>query len=160
MGLAKMNLEAEEQGSESGETYQRTRLGSWGTFLGTLRRVLLRVSPGSLERLRGAFPPKPEKHSWIPTEKRAMKVGVFGHFKVEGSSSRASSRLLDWRITATDQTTSLEHDFFIRDGQIYHVQFHSSPPWNHSTKFTVGVRVKRIMDSEKRAILQAIVGWS
>jgi len=89
-----------------------------------------------------------------------MKIGIFGNFKIEGSSLPASSRLLDWRITATDQTTGLEHHFFLREGQIYHVQFHSSPPWSHSTQFTVGGRVKRIMHSERRAILQAVLAWS
>jgi hypothetical protein len=156
-----------------------SRLSSLGTFLESLWGVRdamrdgrqLSDAPETLEQLRtsshGAFgrlhellPPKSEAQSWMSTEKGAMKVGLFGDFKIEGSSLRATSRSLGWRITAIDQTSGLEHEFYVREGVIYHVQFQSSPPWNHSTQFTVGGRVKRIMDSEKRAILRAVAGWS
>jgi hypothetical protein len=179
MGLAKMDLEVDEQNLGSSETYRGSRLSSLGIFLEDLWQVRdamrngrpLGDAPRPLEQLRNSshftfrrrneiLPPKSEAHSLMSTENGAMKVGVFGNFRIEGSSLRATSRLLGWRITATDQTTGLQHDFYIREGRIYHVQFHSSPPWNHSTEFTVGGREKRIMDSEQRAILQAVADWS
>jgi hypothetical protein len=85
----------------------------------------------------------------------SLKVGVFGDFKIA-----ATSMSTGWRVTTTDQNTCLQHEFFVDDGQIYHVQFQKSPPWSHETPFVVGGRVKRILSSEKRAVLQAVVGWS
>jgi hypothetical protein len=150
---------------DSSELYRKSRLSGLRIFLEDLWRVrdAMRNGRPPLEQLRtskGVIPPKSEAQSLVSTEKGGMKVGAFGNFKIEGSSLRVSSRLLDWRVTATDQTTGLEHDFFVREGRIYHIQFYSSPPWNHSTQFTVGGRVKRIMGSEKRAILQAVAEWS
>lgn len=85
----------------------------------------------------------------------SLNVGVFGDFKIA-----ATGMLTGWRITTTDQHTGLQHEFFVYDGQIYHVQFQKSPQWSHETPFVVGGRVKRIMASEKQAIQQAVGGWS
>jgi hypothetical protein len=87
--------------------------------------------------------------------KVSLKVGVFGDFRI--AATRMST---GWRITTTDQNTGLQHEFFVDDGQIYHVQFQKSPPWSHETPFVVGSRVKRILSSEKLAVLNAVVGWS
>jgi hypothetical protein len=76
---------------------------------------------------RGHFP-KTEAQSLISKDDRAVKIGVFGNFKIEGSSVGTSSRVLAWRATVTDETTGLRHEFYIRGGKIYHVQFYSSPP--------------------------------
>ena len=85
----------------------------------------------------------------------SLNVGVFGDFKIV-----ATGMLTGWRITTTDQHTGLQHEFFVYDGQIYHVQFQKSPQWSHETPFVVGGRVKRIMAAEKLAIQQAVAGWS
>jgi hypothetical protein len=92
----------------------------------------------------------------ISTEKKTLMIRVFGDFKIEATAVLNGSRILGWRITSNDQTTSLQHDFYVSEGQIHHVQFQSSPPWNQSSQFVVGGKVKRIMESEKRAILRAI----
>jgi len=85
---------------------------------------------------------------------RSVNVGIWGDFKIEGT--RAGS---GWRITTLNQDTGLEHEFYVQEGQIYHVQFHSPPPWSHSTGFIVGSRVRRILHLEKQAILHAVAGW-
>jgi hypothetical protein len=87
----------------------------------------------------------------ISTEKPSHKIGIFGGFTVE-----VTGKLTGWRVTTTDQATGIQHEFYVHDGEIHLVSLPSSPPWNHSTQFVVGCRVKRIMDSEKRAILQAV----
>jgi len=94
-----------------------------------------------------------------PVKNAALQVGIFGDFKIAATSMPTGTGL-GWRITTTNQNTGLQHDFFVDDGRIYHVQFQSSPPWSHQTSFVVGSRVKRIMASEKQAILQAVGGWS
>jgi hypothetical protein len=94
-----------------------------------------------------------------PVKKAALNVGVFGDFKI-AATSMSTGIGVGWRITTTDQNTNLQHEFFVDDGQIYHVQFQTPPPWSHQTPFVVGGRVKRIMASEKEAILQAVAGWS
>jgi hypothetical protein len=88
-----------------------------------------------------------------------MQVGVFGDFKIAGTSMPTATGL-GWRITTTDQNTGLKHEFFVNQDQIYHVQSHSSPPWSHESPFVVGRRVKRILAAEKLAIQQAVAGWS
>jgi hypothetical protein len=85
----------------------------------------------------------------------SLKVGVFGDFKIA-----ATAMSTGWRITTTDHNTGLQHEFFVDNGEIYHVQFQKSPPWSHETPFIVGVRVRRILSSERRAVLQAVAGWS
>jgi hypothetical protein len=95
----------------------------------------------------------------MSVKKATPKVGVFGDFKIAATGMPTGTGL-GWRITTTDQNTGLQHECFVNHGQIYHVQFQSSPPSSHQTPFVVGGRVKRIMASEKRAILQAVVGWS
>jgi hypothetical protein len=92
----------------------------------------------------------------VSTEKKTSMIGRFENFTIEGTSVLNGSRILGWRITSNDQTTSLRHEFYVSEGRIHHVQFQSSPPWNHSSQFVVGRKVRRIMESEKRAILRAI----
>jgi hypothetical protein len=92
----------------------------------------------------------------IYTEKKTSMISVFDNFKIEATAVLNGSRIVGWRITSNDQATSLQHEFYVSERQIHHVQFHSSPPWNHSSQFVVGGKVKRIMESEKRAILRAI----
>jgi hypothetical protein len=87
----------------------------------------------------------------ISTEKPSHKIAVFEDFRIE-----VTGVLTGWRITSTDQATGIQHEFYVHDGEIHHVNLQSSPPWNHYTQFVIGRRVKRIMDSEKRAILQAV----
>ena len=96
---------------------------------------------------------------WIPTEKASM-IRVFGNFTIEATSVLNGSRILGWRITSKDKTTSLQHEFYVSEGRIHHVQFQSSPPWSHSSQFVVGRKVRRIMESEKQAILRAISDFS
>jgi hypothetical protein len=92
----------------------------------------------------------------LSTDSKAQNEGFFGDFKVEGTKLGAGSR---WRITIIGQTAGTKHEFFVQEGEIYHVQFHTPAPWNHLTQFVIGCRVKRILDSEKRAIFDAIAGW-
>lgn len=86
----------------------------------------------------------------------AAKISVFGNFKIEVVGVSKGTTLLGYRVTTHDQTTGLQHDFYVHEGEIRHVQFQSSPPWSYSTPFVVGNVVKRIMDSERRAIMDAI----
>lgn len=93
-------------------------------------------------------------------KKKALMVGVFGNFKIEATAVKSGSRILGWRITSNNQTTMLQHEFYVSARQIHHVQFQTSPPWNHSSQFVVGSKVKRILESEKRAILRAVSDFS
>jgi hypothetical protein len=95
--------------------------------------------------------PQLEAAQLISTEKPSHKIAVFEDFRIE-----VTGVLTGWRITSTDQATGIQHEFYVHDGEIHHVNLQSSPPWNHYTQFVIGRRVKRIMDSEKRAILQAV----
>jgi hypothetical protein len=79
-------------------------------------------------------------------------VETLEEFRVEATSIHSS----DWRVTTTHRGTGLRHEYYVRQGQIYHVQFMSSPPWTHSSQFIVGTKVRRIADSEKHAVLAAI----
>jgi hypothetical protein len=92
----------------------------------------------------------------VSTEKKALLIGVVGNFEIEASSLSSGSRILGWRITSSDLTTGLRHEFYVSEGQIHHVQFQSSPPWDHASQFVVGGKVKRIMESERAAILRAV----
>jgi hypothetical protein len=92
----------------------------------------------------------------VSTEKKASTIGGVENFKIEATPMLSGSRILGWRITSDDQTTGLRHEFYVSEGRIHHVQFQASPPWNHSSQFVVGSKVRRIMESEKRAILRAV----
>jgi hypothetical protein len=163
----------------------RDRFNSLGIFLEALWRVRDAMQKGRplndaseiLERLKVSLKgdssgvsntghPNPkffagaEVPRVVSTEKKASMIGVFGNFKIEATPVLSGSRILGWRITSNDQTTSLRHEFYVSEGRIHHVQFQSPPPWDHSSQFVVGGKVKRIMESERRAILQAVVGWS
>jgi hypothetical protein len=76
----------------------------------------------------------------------SVTISAFGGFKIE-----ARTLSTGWRVSSTDQATGIQHEFYIHDGAIYHVSL-----WNQSAQFVVGCRVKRIRESEKRAILQAV----
>jgi hypothetical protein len=97
-------------------------------------------SPLSVEREAALLPPKKPSRSYF-----------YGKFVVEATNLSSG-----WRITTIDPTTGVQHNFYVREGQIHHINFHASPPWNHSTPFVVGSRVRRITDSEVRAIRRAI----
>jgi hypothetical protein len=73
-------------------------------------------------------------------------------FRVEATRIHKS----DWRVTTTHRDTGLQHEYYIHQGQIYHVQFLSAPPWTHTSEFVVGTKVRRIAASERRAVLAAI----
>jgi hypothetical protein len=118
-----------------------------------LKKRTLSVSISDVLNKRSS--PEREAARLISTENQSHKVGVFGGFTVE-----VTGKLTGWRVTTTDQATGIQHEFYVHDGEIHHVSLPSSPPWNHSTQFVVGCRVKRIMDSEKRAILHAVSGVS
>jgi hypothetical protein len=89
-------------------------------------------------------------------EKKTSMIGTFGNFTIEATSVLNGLLIRGWRITSKDETTCLQHEFYVSEGRIHHVQFQSSPPWSHSSQFVVGAKVRRIMESEKRAILRAI----
>jgi hypothetical protein len=82
-------------------------------------------------------------------------VVVFAEFKAEATRSDGT-RAANWRVTTTHQVTGRQREYCIHEGKIHHVQFQLPPPWSHSTPFAIGLRVKRIMASEKRAILIAL----
>jgi hypothetical protein len=179
MSAARTLLPA-EQGPHQRATDRRGRLNSLGIFLEALWCVGDAVRKGRplsdaskiLERLKAPlnrhssgiantgypaleFIPGVEVPRLIPTEKASM-LRVLGNFTIEATSVLNGSRILGWRITSKDETTCLQHEFYVSEGRIHHVQFQSSPPWNHSSQFVVGAEVRRIMESEKRAILRAI----
>jgi hypothetical protein len=174
-----------EQDLHSRTTDMRDRLNSLAMFLGAVWRVRDAMRKGRplndaseiLERLKvslkrdnsgvsNAGYPNPkffagaEVPRVVSTEKKASMIGVFGNFKIEATPLLSGSRILGWRITTNDQTTSLRHEFYVSEGRIHHVQFQSSPPWNHSSQFVVGGKVRRIMEAEKRAILRAISNFN
>jgi hypothetical protein len=91
-----------------------------------------------------------------PADGNALKVRFFQDFRIEGTSLGDGSC---WRVTTIHETVGVKHEFFVHSGQIYHVQFHTPAPWSHLTRFVVGHRVKRILASEKKAILAAVAGW-
>jgi hypothetical protein len=73
-------------------------------------------------------------------------VSVIGTYRIETRGTATG-----WRVTSIDQSTGAAHEFFVHDGAIYHVSL-----WNNSSQFVVGARVKKIMDSERHAILEAV----
>jgi len=181
MSAARTLLPAEEQDPHSSATDMRERLSSLGIFLEALWRVRDAMRNGRplsdaseiLERLKTSlkrdssrvvntgypnlkFLAGAEVTRLTSTEKRAALVGVFGNFRIEATAVLNGAQILGWRITSNDQTTSLQHEFYVSEGQLHHVQFQSSPPWNHSSQFVVGSKVNRTMASEKWAILLAV----
>jgi hypothetical protein len=133
-----------EEALHAGAPTIRDRLGSLGLFLETLWQVQ--------DAMRQGRPLASE----ILEKLKASMIGVFGNFKVEATPVRSGWRLLGWRVTTHDRTTSLQHHFYVHEGHIHHLQFQSSPPWDHSSHFVVGTKVKRLAEDEKRAILQII----
>jgi hypothetical protein len=97
-----------------------------------------------------------QEQQLIPADDKALKVRLIQDFRIEGSSIGGGS---GWRITTVHEISGVKHEFFVHASQIYHVQFQSPPPWSHLTRFVIGGRVKRILASEKEAILAAIAGW-
>jgi hypothetical protein len=174
-----------EQDPHSSATDIRDRFNSLGIFFEALWRVRDAMRKGRplsdasaiLERIKASlkrdnsnagspnleFFAGAEVSRLIYIEKKASMISVFDNFKIEATAVLNGTRIVGWRITSNDQATSLHHEFYVSERQIHHVQFHSSPPWNHSSppwnhssQFVVGGKVKRIMESEKRAILRAI----
>jgi hypothetical protein len=93
--------------------------------------------------------------AWEASGEEFSTVVVFAEFKAEVTRSDGT-RTANWRVTTSHQVTGLQHEYCIHEGMIHHVQFQLPPPWSHSTPFLTGLRVKRIMASEKRAILIAL----
>jgi hypothetical protein len=116
----------------------RDRLRSLGVFLETLWRFRDAMHQG--RPLTDAFE--------VLDRLKASMIGVFGSFRIEATAVQIGSRLLGWRVTTCDRTTTLQHDFFVHDGQIHHLLFQSSPPWDHSSRYVVGSRVKRLAEDE------------
>ena len=146
MSTAKTFLPAEEQVLRTGDTDMKTRLGHLGTFLEALWRVRDAMHQGR---------PHTDASEVLEKLKDSMS-SVFGNFKVEATAVQSGWRLLGWRVTTHDRTTSLQHHFYVHAGQIHHLQFQSSPPWDHSSQYVVGSKVKRLAEDETRAILQTI----
>jgi hypothetical protein len=92
-------------------------------------------------------------------EKSAKKTVIFVDFKVEGTVFLDGSKLIGWRITATDQTNNHENEYWVHHGQICLVDFRTSKPWTHKTPFIVARPVTRIRAAERQAILLAIARW-
>jgi hypothetical protein len=95
--------------------------------------------------------PSPEGEAALLPPKKPSRAYFYGKFVVE-----ATNLSTGWRITTIDSTIGVQHNFYVREGQLYHINFHASPPWNHATPFVVGSKVRRITDSEMRAIRRAI----
>lgn len=145
MSAARTFLPAEEQGRRSGEAVMMAGVRRLGLFFKALWLAHDAMHPGrplsdasGIELLKGSM------------------IGMSGNFKIEATAVPTGTQIPGWRITTHDQTTNLEHEFYVREGQIRHVQFQSSPPWDHSSQFVVGGKVNRISEAEKRAILQTI----
>jgi hypothetical protein len=118
---------------------------------GTLARTLT-TSRDEREERR----PVREASTTFEDEKSSTSVAAFAEFKVEATSVPSEHRREDWRVTTTHLGTGLQHEYYIHDGQIHHVQFLSAPPWSHASRYIVGTRVKRIADSERRAVLDTV----
>jgi hypothetical protein len=173
MSAARTFPPAEDQDSRSDTRGVRDRLTNPGKSPKPLREAMRNAQPPSdasrtfhqlkafLEKrtskvsISGALNKRPspqlEAAQSISAEKPSRKIAVFEDFRIE-----VTGVLTGWRITSTDQATGIQHEFYVHDGEIHHVNLQSSPPWNHCTQFVVGRRIKRIMDSEKRAILQVV----
>jgi hypothetical protein len=146
MSAATTFVPAEKQDQHPGDTGMKTRLRCVGTLLETLWRVRDAMNQGT---------PLPDASEVLEGLKASM-IGVFGNFNVEATPVRSGWRLLGWRVTTHDRTTSLQHHFYVHEGHIHHLQFQASPPWDHLSQFVVGSKVKRLAEDEKRAILQTI----
>lgn len=90
------------------------------------------------------------------TKSEFTNVVAVAEFQIEATSMPSSATLPDWRVTTTHHPTGMQHEYYVHEGRIHHVQFQAPPPWDHSTWFIVGMRVKRIMAAEKRAISLAL----
>jgi hypothetical protein len=92
-------------------------------------------------------------------EKDPHRIVNFVDFKVEGTGFFNGSRLIGWRITATDQISGHENEYWVHERTICLVDFKASRPWTHQTPFIVGRKITRIRAAEKKAIIQAIAQW-
>jgi len=90
--------------------------------------------------------------------KAKVLVGVAGDFHVKATATANGNRFVGWRITTTNQESSLQHEFFVCEGRIHHILFQSAALRNDQTPFVMGGRVKRILDAERWAILKTIGG--
>jgi hypothetical protein len=135
----------EEHGLHSGVTGTRNSSNSVGSILDALQHF--RGSSGALAPAK----PSPAREVARLTYYPPTRAFFFGKFVVESTDLSTG-----WRVTTTDPTTGVQHNFYVHDGQIHHIDFHAPAPWNHSTPFVVRKRVKRITDSEVRAIRRAI----
>jgi hypothetical protein len=122
---------------------------------GLLRRARS-IRPISVARNRVSVPEREGEQS-RPAQERVPQIVCLGDYTIAATWMSAGTGV-GWRITTTDRSTSVQHEFFLNRGLVYHVQFQSSRPWSHHTPFVLGSRVKRIIPSEKEAILQCVAG--
>jgi hypothetical protein len=135
----------DEQSPHLDTTNTRDRSNSVGTILDALRAF--RSTSNAISSSKSSPATQITRLTYYPT----TKVFFFGKFVVESTGLSNG-----WRVTTTDTTTGVQRNFYVHSGQIHHINFHAPAPWNHSTPFVVGRRVKRITDSEMRAIRRAI----
>jgi hypothetical protein len=100
---------------------------------------LRKKAPGSVVSEEMASAPMAE-------EKRSTTIAMFEDFRIE-----ARAALSGWRIASIDRETGIQHDFYVQQGEIYHLSL-----WKHTDQFMVGRPVNQIRDSEKQAILQVV----
>jgi len=135
----------DKQGLDSGTTATRDSSKQVGTILDALRHFRGAASTTLPEK-------KPPAREVAPLRYHSpTRVFFFGKFVVESTDLS-----MGWRVTTTDTTTGVQHNFYVHKGRIHHIHLHASAPSNHSTPFVVGRRVKQITDSELRAIRRAI----
>ena len=135
----------DERGLPSGAPATRDSSRQVGTILDALRQLR-----GSASTTLAAK--KPPAREVAPLRYHSpTRVFFFGKFVVQSTDLS-----IGWRVTTSDTTTGVQHNFYVHKGRIHHIHLHASAPSNHSTPFVVGRRVKQITDSELRAIRRAI----
>jgi hypothetical protein len=95
-----------------------------------------------------------------PDEKRTSNFGIFGGFRIRGTSFAIDSRVVGWRITILKQDGDLPYECWVRHGQIYSVEFETAPPWDHQSRFVIGGPAKDIDTAMGASILNAVLQWS
>ena len=87
------------------------------------------------------------------------RIREFGDLTITGTSFRTGERLHGWRVSAVNEATQQSSEYWVRDGQVFHVQI-APPARNHRSPFVIGRPVKRMEPSTRAAILDAVKSWS